>query len=89
MKYIVEIFQRPADKKIVKRYHLLKLVEEYYTLHLCSPTLHREDGPAVDLSDGRKYWYLHGKIYYYDKYLEELSKTKSPKEILMLRLKYG
>jgi hypothetical protein len=23
--------------------------------------LHREDGPAVEYSDGRKYWYLNGE----------------------------
>ena len=23
--------------------------------------LHREDGPAVEYSDGEKYWYLNGK----------------------------
>ena len=25
--------------------------------------LHRDDGPAVERSDGGKYWYLHGKLH--------------------------
>jgi len=28
--------------------------------------LHREDGPAVEYSDGRKYWYQHGKLHRLD-----------------------
>ena len=23
--------------------------------------LHREDGPAIEYADGRKYWYINGK----------------------------
>ena len=57
--------------------------------YLCGDDFHREDGPAVILADGRKCWYLHGKIYVFEHYLNELSKTKTPKEILMLRLKYS
>jgi hypothetical protein len=59
------------------------------TFYFYNDDLHREDGPAVTLSDGTKSWYLHGEIYFFNQYLEELSKTKSPKEIMMLRLKYG
>lgn len=25
---------------------------------------HREDGPAIERSDGKKFWWLHGILYY-------------------------
>ena len=58
------------------------------TFYYYNDDLHREDGPAVTLSDGALGWYLNGFGYIYETYLEELSKTKSAKEILVLRLKY-
>ena len=51
--------------------------------------LHRVDGPAVEYANGDKYWYLNGSSFSFDEYLEELSKTKSLKEIMLLRLKYS
>ena len=51
--------------------------------------LNRVDGPAVEYADGEKFWYLNGSGFSFDDYLKELSKTKSPKEILMLKLKYS
>ncbi len=51
---------------------------------------HRDDGPALTWADGTYDWYLDG-IYYqaFEDYIKELKKTKSPKEILMLKLKYS
>ena len=40
--------------------------------------LHREDGPAVEWSDGDKAWYLNGV-----KYTEEEFKMKTDKEIVL------
>jgi hypothetical protein len=56
--------------------------------YMLGDDFHREDGPAVTFSDGSIGWYLHGKNYVFSRYLEKLKKTKSDKEIMMLRLKY-
>jgi len=46
----------------------------YYRGHL----IHREDGPAVEYSNGSKYWYLNGKEYSEQEYLNIISlKSKS------------
>jgi hypothetical protein len=58
------------------------------TFYFYNDDLHREDGPAVEYPDGRKYWLLHGEAYVFSRYLEKLSETKSDKEIFLLRLKY-
>jgi hypothetical protein len=65
---------------------------EFYdgtVFYMLGGVFHREDGPAMTLADGSIGWYLHGKNYVFSRYLEKLKKTKSPKEIFMLSLKYG
>jgi uncharacterized protein YfkK (UPF0435 family) len=37
--------------------------EEWDKFELSSITFHREDGPAVELPDGTKYWYINGKLH--------------------------
>lgn len=38
-------------------------VYEYKTEHYKNGQLHRDDGPAVEHSDGTRYWYIHGKLH--------------------------
>jgi hypothetical protein len=53
--------------------------------HGISP--HREDGPAIVWKNGNKDWYLDGRIYTFEEWCELLNKT--PKEIMLLKLKYS
>jgi len=49
--------------------------------------LHREDGLAVEYSDGIKYWYLNGKQYSFENWLKLT--PISDEEKVFLRLKYS
>jgi hypothetical protein len=50
--------------------------------------LHREDGPAtIFKNDGYTGWFLNGVAYDFETWCELLN--KSPKEIMLLRLKYS
>ena len=40
-----------------------RYVEDSYVAHYRNGQLHREDGPAVELSDGSMIWYLYGKLH--------------------------
>ncbi len=69
----------------------MQLIETFSTgatFYFYNDDLHREDGPAMTLPDGSIGWYLHGKNYVFSRYLEKLKKTKSDKEVFLLRLKY-
>jgi hypothetical protein len=48
--------------------------------------LHREDGPAAIFKYGHIDWYLDGVAYDFEEWCELLNKT--PKEIMLLKLKY-
>jgi hypothetical protein len=52
-----------------------------------SGELHREDGPAIIIADGRQWWYLNNKVYLFDHWLIKLNKTDEDK--MLLRLCYG
>ena len=47
---------------------------------------HREDGPAVEYSNGRKYWYLNGKLYRERGYKYKM-RSKKFKQLLKQNLK--
>jgi len=56
--------------------------------------LHREDGPAIECSDGTNYWYLNGirysfkdNEYSFEEWCKKLNKTDEEK--VFLRLKYS
>jgi hypothetical protein len=49
--------------------------------------VHREEGPAVILSDGRKWWYLNEKLYTFNDWCIKLNKPDEVK--MMLRLQYA
>lgn len=38
-------------------------VDGYKEWLLPNGELHREDGPAIEYSDGDKYWYINGKLH--------------------------
>ena len=49
--------------------------------------IHREDGPAVEWSDGIKYWWLNDKNYTEEEYYKELFKMgKITKNELFIHL---
>jgi len=47
---------------------------------------HREDGPALDYSDGKVFWWLDGCPILFDVWCNKLNKTNEEK--VFLRLKY-
>lgn len=49
--------------------------------------LHREDGPAVEFDDAKPGWYLNGRVYSFQDYIDVLN--KSPDEKMVLMLKYS
>ena len=46
--------------------------------------LHREDGPAVKWSDGDKEWWLNGKCYSLEEYMELISDENRDKILFNL-----
>jgi hypothetical protein len=38
---------------------------------------HREDGPAIEYADGDKYWYINGKYFSKDEWLQWLKSGQS------------
>ena len=47
---------------------------------------HREDGPAIVYSDGRKFWFLNGESMPFEKYLHiNTTLTKEEKSLLILK----
>jgi hypothetical protein len=53
---------------------------KYMTKWIVNGKLHREDGPAIEYSDGRKKWYYNGKLYkiqYSDGKVKTIVKNKS------------
>ncbi len=55
--------------------------------HGLSMVPHREDGPALEWKSGNKDWCLNGINYYFEEWCKMLNKT--PKEIMILKLKYS
>jgi len=49
--------------------------------------LHREDGPAVEYSNGALDWYLNGLFYLFEEWLEKTSLKDEEK--ILLKLKYS
>jgi hypothetical protein len=49
--------------------------------------LHREEGPALILPDGKKWWYLNETLYSFDNWCIELNKSDEAR--MMLRLSYA
>ena len=49
-----------------------------------SGELHREDGPAVEWSDGIKTWWLNGKCYSLEEYMELISDENRDKILFNL-----
>jgi len=49
--------------------------------------MHCENGPALECTDGTKYWYLNGNHYTFEEWLEKLN--ISDEEKVFLRLKYN
>lgn len=43
----------------------MRCVEDSFAIYYYNEEnqLHKEDGPAVEYSDGRKWWYINGKKY--------------------------
>ena len=66
-------------------YNELPIGTKLWRLH--GYILHRTDGPAIELLDGRVSWYLDGIKYPFDEFLELT--TCSPEEKCMLKLRYG
>jgi hypothetical protein len=50
--------------------------------------LHRTDGPAVEYTDGTKVWYLHGRYYTFDQWLEANTKL-SDQQRVMFKLEWA
>lgn len=40
-----------------------KIIYPYVTYWYYDGELHREDGPAIDWSDGSQFWFKHGKLH--------------------------
>ena len=59
----------------------------WYKLSLSIPVVHREDGPAIEWKSGHKAWCMHGEEYEFETWCKMLN--KSPKEIMLLKLKYS
>lgn len=49
--------------------------------------LHREDGPAIEWTDGRCTWWLHGQIYTFAEWCDRVKLSEEEKTMLLLRLK--
>jgi hypothetical protein len=50
--------------------------------------IHRADGPAIEWTNGNKEWFLNGKDYTFDKWLNA-NNFISEEEKVMLKLQYG
>jgi len=48
---------------------------------------HRENGPAVEWSNGKRRWYLHGKLVYMDEY-DKTSDFEMTEEMALSIIKY-
>jgi hypothetical protein len=54
-----EGFQEERTNKIMNNWNVYMINGPY----ISNGKYHREDGPAVEFSDGYKFWYLHGKLH--------------------------
>ena len=50
-------------------------------------TFHREDGPAMEFTNGEKYWYLHDKQYTLEEYVAQMNCSDSEKVEFYLKWK--
>ena len=59
-------------------------LSNYEAIYSRISTFHREDGPALEWSDGTDEWFLDGKNYDKDSYNEAIQEVKDIPEVLRL-----
>jgi hypothetical protein len=62
------------ENSLIKYNEVLNLLRTF--IHFNNGVIHREDGPAVEHSNGIKLWFLNGKEYSFDEYWSIQLKTE-------------